>query len=498
MSPELFNEVDFIKKYYNFRNPEGGTTLDENEENKLIQLLTICKNKIEQAGGGVEGCETQLNNYIKALKILIFYIPHNDSIKRKITERKTYQNLFLGRQNNADHANSLIKNGNSDMEKERTSENFSPYVDVDKYELIFLINLVTHNEDNSEIFAFLYPFYFYYIIINRLNKDYIFMLLNNFIINDRTYEQLCTMEDFSFVLFLCLWDLLKKIKKKATICNYFYIFIENALKNENKLFLHILQNMKLLYVDFYTHIEKMNENVFFFFKKNIVPTKWKIVCRGEKKNYLFKYIALMFKLIYEAVYNILDEKNLESEQICKYQNVYKNTVEHIKESLTYINDVTYFDNFQEEHMELYHKNVLFMDMFIYHKKKFSLENFKLILFISNIFSDRYEELDYLSCSEKKNFVDIIFTYLKTILRVRSDHLSKKEEMLYHKFVLNRYILSFVANFSVDQAVSNYIKQINGLDILRKFMYIDDKDTCLAEYSILAIKHIKENENLDDF
>ncbi|GAB68142.1 hypothetical protein PCYB_127070 [Plasmodium cynomolgi strain B] len=220
----------------------------------------------------------------------------------------------------------------------------------------------------------------------------------------------------------------------------------------------------------------MNENVFFF-KKNIVLSKWKIAHRGNNKNYLFKYIALMFKLIYEVVYNILDEKNLESEQICKYQNVYKNTVEHIKESLTYINDVNYFDNFQDAHIELYHKNVLFMDMFVYHKKKF--------------------KLDYLSCPEKKNFVDIIFTYLKTILRVRSDHLSKKEEMLYHKFVLNRYILSFVANFSSNPAVSNYIKQINGLDVLRKFMYIDDRDTCLAEYSILAIKHIKENENLDD-
>ncbi|ANQ10130.1 Uncharacterized protein PCOAH_00046740 [Plasmodium coatneyi] len=496
MSPELFNEVDFIEKHYNFRKPDGGTTLDENEQNKLIQLITICRNKID--AGGVEEREAQLNNYIKALKILIFYIPHNDSIKRKITERKTYQSLFLGRQNNTDHVNSLSGNGCTVLESEKTVENFSPYADVDKYELLFLINLVTHNENNSDIFAFLYPFYFYYIIMNGLNKDYIFMLLNNFIINDRTYEQLCREEDFSFVLFLSLWDFLKKIKNKATICNYFYIFIENSLKNENKLFLHILQHMKLLYVDFYAHTEKMNENVFFFFKKNIVPSKWKIVHRGGDKNYLFKYISLMFKLIYEAVYNILDEKNLELEQICKYQNVYKNTVEHIKESLTYIYDVTYFDNFEEAHIELYHKNVLFMDMFVYHRKKFSLEIFKLILFISNIFSDRYEELDYLSCPEKKNFVDIIFTYLKTILRVRSDHLSKKEEMLYHKFVLNRYILSFVANFSTDRAVSNYIKQINGLDVLRKFMYIDDRDTCLAEYSILAIKHIKENENLDDF
>ncbi|EUD69481.1 hypothetical protein C922_00344 [Plasmodium inui San Antonio 1] len=495
MSPELFNEVEFIEKHYNFRNPEGGTTLDENEEDKLIQLITLCKNKIE---GGVKEGEVQLKNYIKALKILIFYIPHNDSIKKKITERKRYQSLFLGRQNNADDVNSLSGNRSSELEREKTIGNLCPYADVDKYELIFLINLVTHNENNSEIFSFLYPFYFYHIIMNELNKDHIFMLLNNFIINDRTYEQLCTMEDFSFVIFLSLWDFLKKIKKKATICNYFYIFMENSLKNENKLFLHILKNMKLLYVDFYEHTEKMNENVFFFFKKNIIPSKWKIVHRGDNRNYLFKYIALMFKLIYEAVYNILDEKNLESEQICKYQNVYKNTVEHIKESIKYINNVNYFDNFQEAHIELYHKNVLFMDMFVYHKKKFSLEIFKLILFISNIFSDRYEQLDNLSCPEKKNFVDIIFTYLKTILRVRSDHLSKKEEMLYHKFVLNRYILSFVANFSANQVVSNYIKQINGLDVLRKFMYIDDRDTCLAEYSILAIKHIKENENLDDF
>ncbi|CAG9473961.1 conserved Plasmodium protein, unknown function [Plasmodium vivax] len=494
MSPEPFNEVDFIEKHYNFRKPEGGATLDENEQNKLIQLLTICKNKIE---GGVEEREAELNNYIKALKILIFYIPHNDSIKKKITERKTYQSLFLGRQNYADDVNSVSGNRSSDPEGEKTTGNVSPYADMDKYELIFLINLVTHNENSWEIFAFLYPFYFYHIIMNQLNKDYIFMLLNNFIINERTYEQLCTVEDFSFVLFLSLWDFLKKIKKKATICNYFYIFIENSLKNENKLFLHILQNMKLLYVDFYAHTEKMNENVIFFFKKGIVARKCKIAHRGENKNYLLKYIALMFKLIYEAVYNILDEKNLESEQICKYQNVYKNTVEHIRESLTYINDINYFDNFQETHIELYHKNVLFMDMFVYHKKKFSLENFKLILFISNIFSDRYEELDYLTCTEKKNFVDIIFTYLKTILRVRSEHFKKKEEMLYHKFVLNRYILSFVANFSANPEVSNYIKQINGLDVLRKFMYIDDRDTCLAEYSILAIKHIKENENLDD-
>ncbi|KJP87749.1 hypothetical protein AK88_02644 [Plasmodium fragile] len=499
MAPELFNEVDFIEKHYNFKNSEAGSTLDENEENKIIQLITICKNKIEGGGAAaVEQREAHLSNYIKALKIIIFYIPHNDSIKKKITDRKTYQSLFLGRQYNADAVNSLSGNGSSNLEREETIGNLSPYTDVDKYELIFLINLVTHNENNSEIFAFLYPFYFYHIIMKGLNKDYIFMLLNNFIINERTYEQLCNVEDFSFVLFLSLWDLLKKIKKKATICNYFYIFIENSLKNENKLFLHILQNMKLLYVDFYAHTEKMNQNVFLFFKKNIVLSKWKIVHKGENKNYLFKYIALMFKLIYETVYNILDEKNLESEQICKYQHVYKNTVEHIKESLTYINNVNYFDNFQNAHIEMYHKNVLFMDMFVYHKKKFSLEIFKLILFISNIFSDRYEELDYLSCPEKKNFLDIIFTYLKTILQVRSDHLSKKEEMLYHKFVLNRYILSFVANFCVNREVSNYVKRINGLDVLRKYMYIDDRDTCLAEYSILAIKHIKENENLDDF
>lgn len=27
----------------------------------------------------------------------------------------------------------------------------------------------------------------------------------------------------------------------------------------------------------------------------------------------------------------------------------------------------------------------------------------------------------------------------------------------------------------------------GLDVLRKFMYIDDRDTCLAEYSILVCR-----------
>ncbi|GAW82642.1 hypothetical protein, conserved [Plasmodium gonderi] len=505
MASEPFDEAEFIEKYYNFRNPEGAIKLDENEENKVIQLLVKCKNKVEHE---TDGDENNLNNFIKALKILIFYIPHNDSIKEKITEKKIYKNLFLGRQNGG---NSTIteteqnvglinskENQSKNMDSNDLSQVHSLYAEVDKYELIFLINLITHNENNTEIFQFLYPSYFYYIITKQLNKDNIFMLLNNFIINHRTYEQLCMMKDFSFILFLSLWDSLKKIKKKATICNYFYIFIENSLKNENKLFLQILQNIKLLNIYFYQHIEKMNENIISFFKKNTIPIRWKIINRGNNKSYLFKYIALIHRLILEAVYNILDEKNLEVEQISKYQNLYRNIIEQIKENLIYINEINYFSNFNEVHIDdIYNRNALCMDMFLYYKKNFNLEIFKLILFISNIFSDHYEELDYLSCSEKKEFIDVIFTYLKTIFRMRNDHLSKKEEIIYHKFVLNRYIISLVANFSSDSTISNYIKKINGLDILRKFMYIDDKDTCLAEYSILAIKHIKENENLDD-
>ncbi|SBT43366.1 conserved Plasmodium protein, unknown function [Plasmodium ovale wallikeri] len=510
MSLESFDEVDFIKKHYNFKRSGGETKLDENEQDKVIHLLTVCKRKIEMGEGEnvVEEADAdRMLNYIKALKILAFYIPFNDSIKKKITEKKAYRNLFLGRNL---HNNSMIQKeesgsainlnrnqGNSHDTSRSKEALVLLHKEVDKYELLFLINLITHNDRNTEIFQYLYPFYFYYITLNEISKDNIFMFMNNFIVNEKTYEELTKFNDISFVLFLSLFDSLKKIKNETTICSYFYVFIENTLKNGNKLFLHILKNMRSLYTDFHYYNETMNENIRLFYKKNVIPNRWKFLNRTDNKNYILKYIAFMCRIIFEALYNILEGKNFEVENVTKYKDLYKIIIEQIKENLIFINEINYFDNFTDAHIDLYSKNMLFLDMFLYYKKKVHLEIFKLILFLSNIFSDRYEELDYLSSSEKKIFVDIIFSYLKTIHNMRNKHLSKKEEILYHKFVLNRYILSIVANFSADNSISNYIKKINGIDVLRKFMYIDDKDACLAEYSILAIKHIKENENLDE-
>ncbi|SBT80488.1 conserved Plasmodium protein, unknown function [Plasmodium malariae] len=512
MSLELFDDIDIIKKHYNLKNPEGATKLDENEEDRVINLPIVCKNKIAIEK---EGSENHLNNYIKALKIIIRYIPFNDSIKKKITEKKLYQNLFLGRQNYNSNSNimkeEIANNNNTDNNYDTSRENINSYPDniklhedllelyseVDKYELILLINLITHNGNSEDIFEFLYPYYFYYIILNKFKKDNVFMLLNNFIINKKTYDKLIRTKDFSFVLFLSVLDSLKKIKNDVTTCNYFYVFIENSLKYENHLFIHIIRGMRSLYTDFYGYIQKMKENIFLFFKKNIVFSNRKILNITDNKNYILKYISLMFRLIFETLYNILDEKNFKVEQVLEYKNLYKTIIEQIKENLIYINEINYFDNFVDVHIDLYSNYVLFMDMFVYYKKKFNLEIFKLILFISNIFSDHYEALDDLTCSEKKVFIDIIFTYLKTIHKMRNDHLLKNDEILYHKFVLNRYIISIVANFSVNNIISNYIKKLNGLDTLRKFMYIDDKDPCLPEYITLAIKHIKENENFNE-
>ncbi|CRH01482.1 conserved Plasmodium protein, unknown function [Plasmodium relictum] len=488
MSLESFDEYELIKKYYSFRN--GGKKLDENEVDKIIYLPIIFKNKIDIEKENDEN----ITNYIKALKIIIFYIPFNDSIQKKITEKKIYR-FLLGRSfnisNNLDEelCDSLNKNLNNIVVK----LNEDLISEIDKYELIFLINLITHNQNNEEIFEFLYPSYFYYIVLSKSKLDNIFMLLNNFIINKKTYQLLSRLKDFSLLLFLSVVDSLKKIKTQINICNYFYVFIENSLNYENKLFLSIFENLKTLYEDFFKYIEKLKENLLFL---NILK-KWKIANRKENKYYLLKYIALMFRLLLETLYNILDEKNLDNEQISQYQNLYRSITEEIRNNLIYINEINYFDNFDNSHIDLYSKNILFLDMFIYYKKNFILENFKLVLFISNIFSDRYEELDYLTCEEKKIFIDIIFAYLKTILKMRNNHLIKKQEILYHKFVLNRYIISVVANFSSDNIISNYVKKINGIDVLRKFMYIDDKDTCLPEYSILAIKHIKENENFEE-
>ncbi|CRG94639.1 conserved Plasmodium protein, unknown function [Plasmodium gallinaceum] len=490
MSLEKFDEFEIIEKHYNFKN--NVKKLDENEEDKIIYLLIVCKNKIEVEKENKEN----LNNYIKALKILIFYIPFNDSLKKKITEKKIYKFLLLGKSFNISNNLSEEPCNNLNKSSNVSSVNkLNEYLiyEVDKYELIFLINLITHNEKNEEIFEFLYPSYVYYIILNKSNMDNIFMLLNNFIINRKTYELLNKLNDLSLLIFLSVIDSLKKIKNQINICNYFYVFIENSLKYENKLFLNIFENLKKLYTDFFEYIKKLKENFLF---SNMLK-KWKIINKKENKYYLLKYIALMFRLVLETLYNILDEKNLDNEQISKYQNLYRTIIEEIKNNLIYINEINYFDNFDISHIDLYNKNILFMDMFIYYRKNFILENFKLILFISNIFSDRYEELDYLSCEEKKNFIDIIFVYLKTISKMRNSHILEKQEILYHKFILNRYIISAVANFSSDNIISNYVKKINGIDVLRKFMYIDDKDTCLPEYSILAIKHIKENENFEE-
>ncbi|SOV19301.1 conserved Plasmodium protein, unknown function [Plasmodium gaboni] len=512
---EPYNEINIIKKYYNFKNVES-KKLDDDEEDKIINLLVFFKHKIETEVNEKYEYNTDeenkikniLINYVKSLKILIFYIPFNNSIKKKITEKGIYKLLFLGMYNNQGdryqnkfNDNILFYNNSNDELRNNKCQNieceniiFSSYkAEIDKYELIFLINLITHNENNIEIFKYLYPFYFYYIILfEKQEKDTIFMLLNNFIINEESYIYISQKEDFSFLIFLSVLDCLKNIKNKAIICNYFYVFIENSLKNECKLFIHIYETLRNLYVNFYTYCLKLKDHNFPFEK-----IKLKIFTKKDNKYYLLKYISLMCRLLLETLYNILDSKNLDIEKIDVYKNLYKMIMNEIKDNINYINTVNYFDKYDDTHILKYYKNVLFMDVFIYHKKKIIIENFKLILFISNIFSDRYEQLDDFSCNDKISFINIIFTYLKIIYEKRSDSIEKKQQIIYHNFVLNRYIISVVANFSLDNTVSRYIRRNNGLDLLRKFMYIDDKDPCLSEYSILAIKHIKENENLDD-
>ncbi|SOV83292.1 conserved Plasmodium protein, unknown function [Plasmodium sp. gorilla clade G3] len=512
---EPYNEINIIKKYYNFKNVEL-KKLDDHEEDKIIKLIEFFIHKIE-----IELSEKYqynivdeniikniLINYVKTLKILIFYIPYNDSIKKKITEKGIYKLLFLGNYNNHGDTyqnklsdNILFYNNSNDELRNNKCQNiksensiFSSYKEeIDKYELIFLINLITHNENNIQIFKYLYPFYFYYIMVfEKQKKDTIFMLLNNFIINEETYIYVSKKEDFSFLLFLSVLDSLKNIKNKAIICNYFYVFIENCLKNECKLFIHIYETLRILYLNFYSYSSKLEDHN--FPSKKI---KLKILTKKDNKYYLLKYISLMCRLLLETLYNILDSKNLDIEKIDVYKNLYKMIMNEIKENINYINTVNYFDKYDDTHILKYYKNVLFLDVFIYHKKKFVIENFKLILFISNIFSDRYEQLDDFSCNDKISFINIIFTYLKNIYEKRNDSIEQKQQIIYHNFVLNRYIISVVANFSLDNTVSSYIRRNNGLDLLRKFMYIDDKDPCLSEYSILAIKHIKENENLDD-
>ncbi|EAA21039.1 hypothetical protein, partial [Plasmodium yoelii yoelii] len=41
MSDELFDEVEFINKHFNFKNPNINKKLDKDDQNKVIQLLTI-------------------------------------------------------------------------------------------------------------------------------------------------------------------------------------------------------------------------------------------------------------------------------------------------------------------------------------------------------------------------------------------------------------------------------------------------------------------------
>ncbi|CAD2099938.1 conserved Plasmodium protein, unknown function [Plasmodium vinckei brucechwatti] len=505
MSGELFDEVEFINKHINFKNPNVNKKLNKDDKNKVVQLLIICKKKIEI---NKEYTESYINNYIKSLKIAIFYIPFNPSIKEIITENKTYEQLFLGRsfinsssnllKEKSNNINDLNGNDTKICGQSKWNNTVSLYDQINKYELIFLINLITHNENNNKVWEYLYPWYFYYIILNELEQDNIFMLLNNFILNKITYDKLAKDDNIAFVLFISLFNNLKNIKNEAAICNYFYFFIENCLKHENKLFIHILQHMKLLYTYFECLTKEMKENVKDIYNENItISEKWKIFNNVNNKNYVLKYIIFMYRLIFEALYNIMDQKNFEIEPVSQYKELYKIIIEEIHYNLIFINEINYFHNVTDVCINLYNKYVLFMDMFLHYKKNNNLEIFKLILFISNIFIDSYEQLDYLSYSEKKNYIDTIFIYLKNIHNMRNEHISKKENILYHNFVLNRYIISIVANFSVDGQISAYIKEIQGIDILRKFMYVDDKDPCLAEYSVLAIKHIKENENLDD-
>lgn len=462
---EPYSEINIIKKYYNFKNVER-KKLDDDEEDKIINLIVFFKDKIEidvneKYEYNIDDeniIKNILINYVKTLKILIFYIPYNDSIKKKITEKGIYKLLFLGNYNkHVDIYQNKLRN-NKCQNVEDGNNIFSLYKEeIDKYELIFLINLITHNENNIEIFKYLYPFYFYYIMVfEKQEKDTIFMLLNNFIINEETYIYISKKEDFSFLLFLSVLDSLKNIKNKAIICNYFYVFIENCLKNECKLFIHIYETLRILYFNFYSYSSKL-EDLNFPLKK----IKLKILTKKDNKYYLLKYISLMCKLLLETLYNILDSKNLDLEKIDCYKNLYKMIMNEIKENINYINTVNYFDKYDDTHILKYYKNVLFMDVFIYHKKKFVIENFKLILFISNIFSDRYEQLDDFSCNDKISFINIIFTYLKNIFEKRNDSIEQKKQIIYHNFVLNRYIISLVANFSLDNTVSSYIRRNNG-------------------------------------